>query len=274
MTNDNKPLNIATEYYYFKPMCALLYCFTLRAYYDAGCRLVTPVLDLGCADGSFGTLLTRMLDSTVSLVGIDIDINTLKRAKINNFQTYSTLIQSDAKNLPFDDGAFSTIFSNHVFQSITDLPAVTSEIKRVLAPGGQLFCTIQTNLFRKRYLISRLLRKFGCETAAKLYLERIDRRFRQVNISFSPEKWSELFTEQGFKIHKVVGYYPIKLMPLWSLLMWTPMRIIGLLKFLGLDILNRLSTHIQRRIFQNPYLSGIANAKPHECEHILICASK
>ncbi len=274
MIPEKQPLDIATQQFFYKPMCSLLYSFALRAYGNTGCRLESPVLDLGCSDGTFGTMLTQMLGQSKLLIGTDIDVAVLNKAKMKNFKPYSMFIQSNAAGLPFVDGSFSTVFSNHVFQSIDDLPAVIKEIKRVLASDGQFYCTIQTNLFREYYPIGRLLRCIGLKRLAEKYLQGIDRRLRQINVSFSPTKWINIFAEEGLRVNKVEGYYPLRLMPLWSLLILTPMRIFGLLKLIPLKSVHRMSAHLQRLVFTETFLHSLNDKNPEDCEHILICASK
>jgi len=274
MTAHRDPLDITTQYYYFKPMCAYFSSFALRAYRNAGCRLVPPILDLGCNDGTFGTILGLTQDQPVSLIGLDIDLVMLRKAESNNNKQYSAFVNSDATNLPFSDSSISTIFANYIFPSVNDLPAAITEIRRVLTADGRFYCTVNTCLFRECYLGGRLLRKLGFTQAANLYIDRIDRRFRMHNVSFSPQQWADLFSEGGLRVTEIVGSYPRKLMSVWSFLAWTPVRIFGFLRWSPFKTLNRMSTNLQRRIFTNRRLNPLDDEDPEGHTSILISAGK
>lgn len=271
-TSEKEPLNITTQHYFFKPLCAHLYSFALRAYDYAGCRLISPALDVGCGDGTFGSMLTSMLGQSLSLVGIDIGV--LNRRKMEHLKAYSMLIQSNATNLPFGDGSFSTVFSNFVLPVIKDLPAAIREIRRVLSSDGQFYCTVRTNLFREYYLIARLLRRLGCKRAAELYMDRVDKRFNGVTVSFSATKWIDAFTEEGLRVQKIVGFYPLTLMNMWSLLALTPMRLFGLLQLIPYKAVHRLSMYLQHHVFSKTYMTTPIDVNPKECAFIMICANK
>ena len=46
--------------------------------------------------------------------------------------------QGDATNLPFDDGVFDVVWTEHVAMNIPDKPRLYEEMHRVLKPGGTL----------------------------------------------------------------------------------------------------------------------------------------
>lgn len=46
--------------------------------------------------------------------------------------------QEDATNLPFDDGVFDVVWTEHVAMNIPDKPRLYKEMHRVLKPGGTL----------------------------------------------------------------------------------------------------------------------------------------
>lgn len=48
------------------------------------------------------------------------------------------VVVTGAERLPFDDGAFDSVVSTLVLCTVTDPQQATAEIRRVLAPGGQL----------------------------------------------------------------------------------------------------------------------------------------
>lgn len=52
--------------------------------------------------------------------------------------------RGDMHRLPFGDQAFDLVFASHVFEHAYDFPRVAAECRRVLRPGGVLFCAVPT----------------------------------------------------------------------------------------------------------------------------------
>ncbi|HWF07439.1 MAG TPA: class I SAM-dependent methyltransferase [Bryobacteraceae bacterium] len=84
------------------------------------------VLDLGCNEGSFSA------DATAARV-VRTDRDYLRG---RNF------VQADAAHLPFSDGTFAAIVSNHSLEHFDDLAGAFREIRRIAAPGGALFVAV------------------------------------------------------------------------------------------------------------------------------------
>jgi SAM-dependent methyltransferase len=94
-----------------------------------------PVLDAGCGES---TTLGECQPQLTKLVGIDpirsaIAVNPFERQKA----------QGTLESLPFADATFAAIYSDSVFEHIDDPRRVTSEMFRVLKPGGKVL--INTN---------------------------------------------------------------------------------------------------------------------------------
>jgi SAM-dependent methyltransferase len=100
----------------------------------------TRVLDVGCGVGgparsyahTFGCHVTG-----VDLSGSFIEAATYLTARCGLSEQVHFEV-ADALNLPFADGAFDTVFLQHVAMNIADRPALYAAVRRVLAPGGQL----------------------------------------------------------------------------------------------------------------------------------------
>jgi len=86
------------------------------------------VLDLGCADGSFAESATR-----ANVVRVD-------RNRLQN--KGGRFVQADAAMLPFPDGAFMAIISNHSLEHICDIHGSLREIRRVLRSEGALYIAV------------------------------------------------------------------------------------------------------------------------------------
>lgn len=52
--------------------------------------------------------------------------------------------RGDMHRLPFADASFDLVFASHVFEHAFDFPQVAAECRRVLRPGGAVFCAVPT----------------------------------------------------------------------------------------------------------------------------------
>lgn len=90
------------------------------------------VLDLGTGTG-------RMLPHyppAVRVVGLDPSPAALGRARRRGRRV--PLVVGRAESLPFRDGAFDTVVGSLVLCSVADPGRALAEVRRVLAPGGEL----------------------------------------------------------------------------------------------------------------------------------------
>jgi SAM-dependent methyltransferase len=89
-------------------------------------RPTDTILDVGCGGG--GALM--MFNSTNSIVGLDLDAKN--RASVERHPN-ATFTVGDARELPFDDGAFEIVFCNSLIEHVepVDRQAVADEIRRV-----------------------------------------------------------------------------------------------------------------------------------------------
>lgn len=91
-----------------------------------------PALEVGCGTGRN---LPRY-EPSVARVGVDPNLDALRRAKGRAPRV--PLVCASAEALPFRDGAFQTVVSSLVFCSVNDVPQGLGEVRRVLAPEGEL----------------------------------------------------------------------------------------------------------------------------------------
>lgn len=52
--------------------------------------------------------------------------------------------RGDMHRLPFGDASFDLVFASHVFEHAFDFLRVAAECRRVLRPGGAIFCAVPT----------------------------------------------------------------------------------------------------------------------------------
>jgi SAM-dependent methyltransferase len=96
------------------------------------------VLDYGCGQGRYLNLLRERFPSA-SLVGSDISRVALDIARRGHPDARYLLMEDE--RVPEDDGAFDLILSVEVLEHVADVDLATSEVGRLLAPGGVLVVT-------------------------------------------------------------------------------------------------------------------------------------
>jgi MPBQ/MSBQ methyltransferase len=113
---------------------------TLELARAAGVDSSKYVLDVGSGVGGSSRCLAREFGCRVS--GIDLtDEYCRVAAMLSERIGLSALIsyrQGDALNLPFPDGTFDVVWTEHVAMNIPDKPRLYREMYRVLKPGGTL----------------------------------------------------------------------------------------------------------------------------------------
>ena len=97
------------------------------------------VLDLGCGPGSDAAVFA---DRGLDVVGVDVTHSFLAAARED---VDGHFCRGDARRLSVADGAVDGVWAcaslHHVPRA--DLPAALAECRRVLAPGGALFCSVK-----------------------------------------------------------------------------------------------------------------------------------
>ncbi len=131
----------------------------IESHYPRDGRL--RILDIGCGTG-------KMLDELAAfgdVVGADFSPEALQFCVTRGVG--ADLARADARRLPFADGAFDVVTAMDIIEHIDDDKAASSEIFRVLRPGGRLLVTVPafTSLWsehdealhhHRRYTVPRL----------------------------------------------------------------------------------------------------------------------
>ena len=102
----------------------------------ANLSLEAPALELGPGPGLTTDYLRTKVDS---LTALEADPILAKRLRQQFSNTNVSVIDGDATAMPFDEGAFRTVFCFtmlHHVPSITLQNKLIAEVRRVLAPGG------------------------------------------------------------------------------------------------------------------------------------------
>ncbi len=95
-----------------------------------------PVLDLGCGTGRH-TLALVQAGAYVTAVDQSPEMMALARRKLTG-HSIQWLLHSLPAPLPLPDEVYSLVVAGLVIEHVADLPALLTEVVRVLAPGGRL----------------------------------------------------------------------------------------------------------------------------------------
>ena len=127
----------------------------VEATYYQDFDLPRPILDLGCGDGHFASLVfDQPLD-----IGLDPWSGPIHTAQ--KTAAYHNLIQADAGNMPIPAGYFSSGLSNSVLEHIAHIDIVLSETARVLKKGAPFYFCVPNPRYLSELSISEILNKSG-----------------------------------------------------------------------------------------------------------------
>jgi len=115
------------------------------------------VLDLACGTGDITFLLTKQLDGSGKVTGVDITPEMVERARCKAL--YERRVQfetGDICQLNFPDASFHRITVGYGVRNVPEIPRLLDEVFRLLKPGG-LFLSLdfgkpEGRLYRRAYL--------------------------------------------------------------------------------------------------------------------------
>lgn len=166
---------------------------TIEAQILSEVELPRPILDIGCGDGHFGSVLFP----AGAEVGLDPGIADLSEARRRG--VYGLLTAADSGVMPFGDARFGSVVSNCVFEHIPAIEATIAEIARVIRPGGVFATTVIGEHFREFLTDASVWRRFGLAAAHRAYVDWFNRK--AVHFHFdSPAIWRGRFEAAGFEV--------------------------------------------------------------------------
>ncbi len=164
------------------------------------CHLLPPVLDFGCGDGSFSSIIFDSID-----FGVDPDKNAIFVAE--QYKIYGSLICSQDNHINLPDESVQSVFSNSVLEHVEYLEQSLIEISRILVPDGVFIFTAPTTIFT-----DHMTYLFGKREANRINDEFYHRHLLSI------EDWTDLLAKNHFKITEIIYYQPIFITFLYRLL--------------------------------------------------------
>ncbi|TAF77692.1 MAG: class I SAM-dependent methyltransferase [Bacteroidetes bacterium] len=156
-------------------------------------KLISPVFDLGCGDGSFSKILFNSIS-----YGVDPDNEALLNAKKLNL--YHTLLNVPAENTGIDSNSIGSVFSNSVLEHTQNLENIIKEIFRILIPGGVFMFTVPND-----QLVTQISTLFGKTESDRMNGPEL---FSHYNL-LTNQEWIDLLQSNGFKIDLIQNYQHI-----------------------------------------------------------------
>ena len=97
------------------------------------------VLDIGSGTGEHARVLAEAVGETGEVIGVDP--NEGMRGEAARRAPQARFVDGNAYDLPFPDGSLDAVTCERVFQHLDDPDRATTEIARVLRPGGRVVIT-------------------------------------------------------------------------------------------------------------------------------------
>ena len=105
------------------------------------------MLDVATGTGRVPLVMARNARFQGQVIGLDASRRMLDRARekivAGHFESFISLIQHDASELPFEDGSFDVVTCLEALEFMPRPRAALAEMIRVLRPGGLLLTTIR-----------------------------------------------------------------------------------------------------------------------------------
>ncbi len=187
---------------------------SIEAKHLAETALKRPILDIGCG---FGEFAVAFADEPIDM-GIDICAKDLYAA--SKTKKYKNLTLADARDLPFSDNSYESIFSISTLEHIDNADKALKEAYRILKPGGILFLTLETDEVDGATFYRPLFKKINLPWLSDLTTKRYNLLFHR-NTLLPKKEWIKKVKKAGFNIDKSQDIVSKKVTKLFDLLLIT-----------------------------------------------------
>jgi len=163
------------------------------------------VLELGCGAAQWSVALDRLGARPVGLDVAAAQLDAARRVLDREGRSFP-LVQASAEVLPFADGSFDLVLSDHGAMSFADPRRTVPEVARVLRPGGALvFCTDTPWHF---VCWDRSTQRVGTELREGYFGMRTGEDEETVQFQLPYGAWIELFREHGLEVERLAELRP------------------------------------------------------------------
>ncbi len=168
----------------------------------AGDRL----LDIGCGNGAY---TVEMASRFERVDAIDIEPERLDQFRAAAPPDNVVIDQLSADDLPFDDGTFDRITAIEVMEHVIDVPAVLTEVCRVLKPGGYFALTTPNRLWPFEQHGYRLAgkRRPGWSLPGLTWVPPLHRKLSNAD-AFTQGRLENLLSDAGLTPHGADTMFP------------------------------------------------------------------
>jgi len=187
-------LDVMLKTFPWKPTLSLARTIEWREIYKNRECLNLPLLDLGCGTGE----VSRLMYGDQRIVGVDIDVLALQKAKVN----LPDAVQADARCLPFPNESFRSITSICVMEHLPDIDSCLSEIFRVLRPGGVLVATVPSHEWKGLFFWNRFFSALGFKTFGRKLADGYDEKLIHLNL-LAEDEWKSKLNSVGLDLERI-----------------------------------------------------------------------
>lgn len=191
----------------------------VEAKYLSRVDLKRPILDLGCG---FGEFAVAYADEPIDM-GIDINSRDLYVASKTG--RYKNLTLGDARNMPFADNSYGSIFSISTLEHIIDSDKVLKEAYRVLKPGGIIFLTIETDEVEQATFYRPFMKKIGLSKLSNYTYNAYNKLFHRETL-LPKSVWRKKMEKAGFTVEifkDIISPEVNRLFDIWLVTAWPSM---------------------------------------------------
>jgi ubiquinone/menaquinone biosynthesis C-methylase UbiE len=185
---------------------------SVEAKHLANAALKYPILDIGCG---FGEFVVAYADEPIDM-GIDNNAKDLYAA--SKTKKYKNLTLRDARDLPFSDKSYASVFSINTLEHIENSDKVLKELYRVLKPGGTLFLTLETDEFDKGTFNRPFFEKRGMHGISNFLTKQYNSVFHRHTL-LSKKEWEKKIIKAGFVIDTYRDIISTKITKMFDLLL-------------------------------------------------------
>jgi SAM-dependent methyltransferase len=191
-------------------------------YFPSG---AVSILDIGASSGEF---LEAARQAGWDTFGVEPSTDGVAKARAKGLN----VVQSPAESLPFADGTFDLVHSNHVFEHLADPLAAAKEAWRVLRPGGVIFVEVPNQFDNIQFFRYRIMGEVPVR----------ERNIRSIHhlVFFSRKSLRRLLSIAGFSNIVVLNRYGA-MRAGWQRLGSIVVRAVGKL-YLGAPIIQAIAT--------------------------------